>query len=90
MLLALMAGEDVPKSVTLPTELVIRQSCGCQPREESRAIDPSTIQTGETFEAVIAANRALILSDMAKTAAFRLPAWDPAGPNGCSRLSPLH
>jgi PAS domain S-box-containing protein len=77
MLLALMAGEDVPKSVTLPTELVIRQSCGCQPREESRAIDPSTIQTGETFEAVIAANRALILSDMAKTAGVSAASLGP-------------
>jgi DNA-binding LacI/PurR family transcriptional regulator/putative methionine-R-sulfoxide reductase with GAF domain len=29
MLLALMRGEDVPKVVTIPAELVVRQSCGC-------------------------------------------------------------
>jgi DNA-binding LacI/PurR family transcriptional regulator/signal transduction histidine kinase len=36
MLLALLAGEDVPAQVTLPTELVVRRSCGCllQPAEK--------------------------------------------------------
>lgn len=36
MLLALLAGEDVPEQVTLPTELVVRRSCGCllQPVEK--------------------------------------------------------
>ena len=29
MLLALMRGEDVPEVVTIPAELVVRQSCGC-------------------------------------------------------------
>ncbi|MFN2270931.1 MAG: substrate-binding domain-containing protein [Anaerolineae bacterium] len=29
MLLALMRGEDVPEAVTIPAELVVRQSCGC-------------------------------------------------------------
>jgi PAS domain S-box-containing protein len=79
MLLALMAGEDVPRYVTLPTKLVIRQSCGCQPQEDIRIIDPPATPTGETFEAVIAAKRKHILSDMAKaagaTAASLEPGW---------------
>lgn len=29
MLLALMRGEDVPEVVTIPAELIVRQSCGC-------------------------------------------------------------
>jgi len=29
MLLALLAGEDVPEQVVLPTEMVVRRSCGC-------------------------------------------------------------
>ncbi len=77
MLLALMAGEDVPGYVRLPTELVIRQSCGCQPQEKSLAIDPSTIQTGATFEAVITTNRAHILSDMLKTAGVSAASLGP-------------
>ena len=31
ILLALLAGEDAPERVMLPTELIVRQSCGCQP-----------------------------------------------------------
>jgi signal transduction histidine kinase/DNA-binding LacI/PurR family transcriptional regulator len=31
ILLALLAGEDAPERVVMPTELVIRQSCGCRP-----------------------------------------------------------
>ncbi len=29
MLLAMLQGEKVPERVALPTELIIRQSCGC-------------------------------------------------------------
>ena len=77
MLLALMAGEDVPNYISLPTELVIRQSCGCQPLEEARTIDPSIKQTGETIEAVIAAQRQHILSDMTKTAGVLAGCLEP-------------
>jgi PAS domain S-box-containing protein len=77
MLLALMAGEDVPKSVTLPTELVIRQTCGCQPLEESQAIFTSSLPTGETIEAAIAAQRQQLLSDMAKNAGISAASLQP-------------
>jgi PAS domain S-box-containing protein len=77
MLLALMAGEDVPKSVTLPTELVIRQSCGCQPLEESQVIFNSSLPTGETIEAAIAAQRQQLLSDMAKNASISAASLQP-------------
>jgi len=34
MLLALLSGNDVPPHTTVPMELVIRQSCGCQSQAE--------------------------------------------------------
>ena len=83
MLLALMAGEDVPSYVTLPTELVVRQSCGCQPKVELPIIDPSTIQTGESIEAVIAAQRQQILTDMAKAVGVSA---NSLGPGWAERL----
>ena len=77
MLLALMAGEDVPRYVTLPTELVIRQSCGCLPQEDIRIIDPPAAPTGKTFEAVIAAERKHILSDLVKAAGISAASLKP-------------
>ena len=77
MLLALMAGEDVPRYVTLPTELVIRQSCGCRPQEKSLTIAAPAIQTGKTFEYVIAAQRLQILNDMAKAAGISAASLEP-------------
>ena len=38
MLLALIEGQPVPEQVAIPTELVVRQSCGC--------MDPAVAQAG--------------------------------------------
>ena len=68
MLLAMMAGEQVPMTVTLPTELVIRQSCGCQPLEESDPASPSATQPGRNFEEILPALKKQLLADLEKTA----------------------
>lgn len=66
MLLAQLQGKEVPDEVSMPTELVVRQSCGC--------VVPAVVQaavkvtaTGETLEATFAARRERILSDMVQT-----------------------
>lgn len=69
-LLAMLAGEKVPDILTLPTELVVRQSCGCMQQVEPPHITldvklPAT--TGAAPEAGLLARRAIVLSDMAKT-----------------------
>jgi len=50
MLLALMDGKDVTGYITLPTELVIRQSCGCQPQDVFQAIDAPVKTTRQDFQ----------------------------------------
>jgi GAF domain-containing protein len=70
MLLALLAGEKVPKQVALTPELVVRQSCGCtDPAIAQAAVEPVTrslagAATGETFEVTLTTRRKDILSDM--------------------------
>ncbi|TET52101.1 MAG: LacI family transcriptional regulator [Anaerolineales bacterium] len=63
-LLALLAGEPVPERVTLPTELVVRQSCGClAPGVAQAAVEP-VVAAGGTLKSVLAAQRESILSEM--------------------------
>ncbi len=65
-LLALLAGEQTPKQMTLPTELVVRRSCGC--------LDPAVVQasagmitrSGELAEADLATQRERVCSEMTK------------------------
>jgi signal transduction histidine kinase len=64
MVLALLAGEEVPKQVTLPTELVVRQSCGCFSQAMRQAWVEEAATTGERFEDAFAARREHILSEM--------------------------
>jgi len=70
MLLALMDGERVPEQVTLPAELVVRQSCGClSPTVRQAAAEPvlavdekagdvSAAQRGETLAEIVRAIKA--------------------------------
>jgi PAS domain S-box-containing protein len=78
MLLALLEGKEVSKQVTLPTELVVRQSCGC-PSQAVRQASVEAATTGETFEAALAAQRACTLLDMAQAVgdhpADTIPGW---------------
>jgi DNA-binding LacI/PurR family transcriptional regulator/signal transduction histidine kinase len=68
MLLALLAGEDVPERVMLPTELVVRRSCGClsQPASPERTTLPTW--PGETLETTFAGQRERTLSEMVQVA----------------------
>jgi diguanylate cyclase (GGDEF)-like protein len=40
MLLRILSGEHIPKSMELPTELILRSSCGCMPKIVSNTIIP--------------------------------------------------
>jgi sigma-B regulation protein RsbU (phosphoserine phosphatase) len=91
MLLALLAGEDVPEQVTLPTEMVVRRSCGCY----SRRVLQAAAETGvgaeahvghladETFEEALITRREEIVTAMvqavvsysAKAASVTTPEW---------------
>lgn len=70
MLLALLADEEVPKQVTLPTELVSRQSCGCLSQAVVEAADGLQAAVGpakanrEKLEAALTAQREEILDGM--------------------------
>jgi signal transduction histidine kinase/DNA-binding LacI/PurR family transcriptional regulator len=47
-LLALLRGEEVPPTVTVPTELVVRRSCGCRPTAAHTA--PADPAAGGRYE----------------------------------------
>ncbi|MBN1811475.1 MAG: substrate-binding domain-containing protein [Anaerolineae bacterium] len=73
MLLALLAGEEVPEKISLPARPVLRQSCGCVSSEVARAALTFASGAfkafkkrakGETFEVAFAAQREDILSEM--------------------------
>ncbi len=67
MLLALLAGEQVPMQVTLPTELVVRQSCGCPSQAITQAAAGRAPQKHSTLESGFAAKREQIRHDLAQT-----------------------
>jgi len=70
MLLALLEGKQVPERVMLPTELVVRQSCGCLATSVVQAAVGSVTGTGETFAVAFAARREEILSKMIQAMGF--------------------
>jgi len=70
MLLALLRGEDVPEKVTVPGQLVLRQSCGCLEETVVQAaaqLDLTRLATQKSegpFQATLAAQRSEILTAM--------------------------
>ena len=64
MLLAKLAGEQTPEQVTLPTELVVRRSCGCLDPAVVQAAAGTITQSGEPLEADWAAQRERVFSEM--------------------------
>jgi PAS domain S-box-containing protein len=70
MVLALLAGDRVPEQVPLPCQLVIRQSCGCMAAEMSQSAQPTEVAeaNGETLGAILGAQRAEIVADIAQAA----------------------
>jgi DNA-binding LacI/PurR family transcriptional regulator len=66
MLLSMLRGERAPPTVVLPTELVIRSSCGCSTWDPSRSIPPPNSTYG--FEASLLQNRQRIVQEMSRAA----------------------
>jgi PAS domain S-box-containing protein len=66
MALALLAGDEVPEQVVLPTELVIRQSCGCLNPAVARAAAGPVRATRKSLRAVLAAQRKEIVSEIVR------------------------
>lgn len=65
-LLALLAGEQIPERMTLSTELVVRQSCGClDPAVVQAAVGPVT-NTGEMHEADLITHGERIFDEVIK------------------------
>jgi DNA-binding LacI/PurR family transcriptional regulator/anti-anti-sigma regulatory factor len=74
MVLAQLQGKEVRDQVNLPTELVVRQSCGClDPAVVQAALEPAShplhkVVMGDTLEAALATHRERILSEMTEAA----------------------
>ncbi|MBN1812401.1 MAG: substrate-binding domain-containing protein, partial [Anaerolineae bacterium] len=90
LLLAQMAGEQVPEQVVLPAQLRVRQSCGCMlPSVVQAAALPQVegsktpAPAGETFEATLAARREVILDAMGQAAETSA---EGLGPDWAARL----
>jgi signal transduction histidine kinase/DNA-binding LacI/PurR family transcriptional regulator len=83
VLLALLAGEDVPERVTLPTEMVVRQSCGCHSRSVSHAVTPvaETLRgrpAGAALAEALVTQREAIVAAMAQALASSIGEAAPA------------
>ncbi|GIK40066.1 MAG: hypothetical protein BroJett011_38990 [Chloroflexota bacterium] len=66
MVLAQLRGEHVPEQVTLPTRLVVRQSCGCLDPKVIQAAAGPVMAGGGSFKTTLAARRAKILREMSE------------------------
>jgi PAS domain S-box-containing protein len=65
MALAQLRGEQVPELASLPTNLVIRESCGCLDPLVVRAAAEPDAETNEAFDVAFVARREMILSAIA-------------------------
>lgn len=64
MVLALLAGEEIPEQVVLPAKVVVRQSCGCADPGVMRAAVGPVTATGKLFETAFATRRGEVLSEI--------------------------
>ena len=76
-LIDVLEGKEVAEQVLVPSRLIVRQSCGCLPREVVQAAVGSAAQSGVRFEDVSAARRGEIVSEMAQAAGASAEALDP-------------
>ncbi len=65
--LALRSGEQVPREATVPSKLMIRQSCGCALSAVANVIANPRETGDETLEEALATRRPEILAAMAQT-----------------------
>ena len=83
-LLALMAGEQVPEETTVPSRLVVRQSCGClspvvaQVTVEQQSAMSQTRGRQKELEAGLVSKREEILAKMVQAAGSLGGSLDPA------------
>jgi len=68
MLLALMSGREVPQRVTLPTELAVRESCGCVLPVVAQAKTGRATRVSQTLDAALSTQREQILSTILREA----------------------
>lgn len=86
MLIAQLRGEDVPHQKNMPTELLIRQSCGCLDPIVTQAAVGSITQpqkkasTGETLPVILNTHSAQIHDEMIKAAGKAFEGLDPDWP----------
>ncbi|MBN2393957.1 MAG: substrate-binding domain-containing protein [Anaerolineae bacterium] len=78
-LLALMNGKDVPEEIQVPTECMIRESCGCLSQEITYAMEkpvPAS-EPVSSYRALITARMPEILQELAigSSPEDQLPAW---------------
>jgi DNA-binding LacI/PurR family transcriptional regulator len=73
MLVALLRGRDIPERVTLPTQSVVRQSCGCPSLAVINAGAEHAIPAGEVVKPDRVAQRDHILSEMVQALKSRAP-----------------
>ncbi len=66
LVLSLIAGEETPEQVALPTELVVRRSCGCKSAAAIQAVTGLVEPIHQELEAFIAIQRADIVAEMAR------------------------
>ncbi len=68
VLLKQLQGQDVPEQVIVPTNLIIRQSCGClNPAVVQAGLCPvTTVKTEESFEIMLACQRETLIREIAQ------------------------
>jgi len=64
-LLALIEGENAPTTLTLPMQLVLRRSCGCEDPAVLQAAAGVILSADQSFETAFAARREAVLTEMA-------------------------
>jgi len=65
VLLAKIAGEEIPLEVQLPTELIIRQSCGCPDPAVARAMAEASSEATQPAERHFVTGRERIIAEVA-------------------------
>ncbi len=66
LVLALLDGQQAPERTILPTQVVVRQSCGCLDPTVAQVAVGAVDRAGETLESALAARRKDIVSEMAR------------------------
>lgn len=83
MLIAQLRGEDVPNQENMPTELVVRQSCGCpDPMVVQAAVDRADGSAGkatgvESLRSALDAHREHILAELRRSAEALSESMEP-------------